>query len=98
MVRIMAVCGAGLGSSMACMMAIQSTMQSMGVDAKVGHTDTASISAVAGDVDIVVAGNNYHDLIEKKGLSIPVVYLDRLVDKKEIQEKLTPVLKDLGAL
>lgn len=98
MVRIVAVCGAGLGSSFACQMAIEQAMQALGVNAKVSHTDTSTISAIINDADIVVSGKNYQKLMEKKNLPKPVVFLDRLVDKAEITEKLTPILKEMGGL
>lgn len=98
MVRIVAVCGAGLGSSFACQMAIEQAMQALGVNAKVSHADTSTISAIINDADIVVSGKNYQKLMEKKNLPKPVVFLDRLVDKAEITEKLTPILKEMGEL
>jgi PTS system ascorbate-specific IIB component len=98
MVRIVAVCGAGLGSSFACQMAIEQAMQALGVNAKVSHTDTSTISAIINDADIVVSGKNYQKLMEKKNLPKPVVFLNRLVDKAEITEKLTPILKEMGEL
>ncbi|MEE8724130.1 MAG: PTS sugar transporter subunit IIB [Atopobiaceae bacterium] len=98
MVRIVAVCGAGLGSSFACQMAIEQAMQALGVNVKVSHTDTSTISAIINDADIVVSGKNYQKLMEKKNLPKPVVFLDRLVDKAEITEKLTPILKEMGEL
>lgn len=98
MVRIVAVCGAGLGSSFACQMAIEQAMQALGINAKVSHTDTSTISAIINDADIVVSGKNYQKLMEKKNLPRPVVFLDRLVDKAEITEKLTPILKEMGEL
>ena len=98
MVRIVAVCGAGLGSSFACQMAIEQAMQALGVNAKVSHTDTSTISAIINDADIVVSGKNYQKLMEKKNHPKPVVFLDRLVDKAEITEKLTPILKEMGEL
>ena len=58
MVKIVAVCGAGLGSSFACQMAIEQAMQALGVNAKVSHTDTSTISAIINDADIVVSGKN----------------------------------------
>lgn len=98
MVKILAVCGAGLGSSLACQMAIQQTMSNMGVDAVVQHSDTNSAGPLSKDYDVLVAAMNFKDLIEGKNLSIPTVFLKGLVDKKEIQEKLTPVLVELGEL
>lgn len=96
MLKIIAVCGAGLGSSLACQMAIEQALKAMGVEAKVSHTDTTSIGALAADADVVCAGRNFQKLIEKKNLSCPVIFLDRLVDKGEITEKLMPILRELG--
>ena len=98
MVKIIAVCGAGLGSSYACQMAIEQAMKALNVNAKVSHTDTTTITAIVNEADIVVSGKNYQKLMEKKNLPKPVVFLDRLVDKKEITEKLTPILKEMGEL
>ena len=98
MVKIIAVCGAGQGSSFACQMAIEQAMKALNVNAKVSHTDTTTISAIVNEADIVVSGKNYQKLMEKKNLPKPVVFLDRLVDKKEITEKLTPILKEMGEL
>ena len=98
MIKITAVCGAGLGSSLACQMAIDAACKAMGVEAKVSHTDTTSIGALASTTDVVCAGANFKKLIEKKSLPCPVIYLDRLVDKKEIMAKLTPVLQEMGVL
>ena len=98
MVKIIAVCGAGLGSSFACQMAIEQAMKALNVNAKVSHTDTTTISAIVNEANIVVSGKNYQKLMEKKNLPKPVVFLDRLVDKKEITEKLTPILKEMGEL
>lgn len=98
MVRIIAVCGAGLGSSFACQMAIDQAMRALGVDAKVTHTDTTTISSMVNEADIVVSGANFQKLMEKKNLPVPTVFLNKLVDKQEITEKLLPILKELNVL
>lgn len=98
MIKILVVCGAGLGSSLACQMATQQAMDELGVEAKVTHTDTNSAGALSKTVDILVAAKNFQKLIEGKQLEIPTVFLERLVNKQEITEKLTPVLRELGVL
>lgn len=96
MLKVLAVCGAGLGSSLACQMAIQQALDNLGVEAKVSHTDTTTVSSICKDYDMVACGNNFRSLIEKKNLPVPVIYLDRLVDKKEITSKLMPLLEERG--
>ena len=48
--------------------------------------------------DIILSGKNFEKQFERYTLDCPTIFLDRLVDKNEIKEKLTPVLKDLGVL
>lgn len=96
MLKILAVCGAGLGSSFACQMSVEGVLRELGVQAKLDHTD---ISSVAGQhADIVISGKNFEKQFERITLNCPKIFLDKLVDKNEIKEKITPVLKELGAL
>ncbi|MDD4371155.1 MAG: PTS sugar transporter subunit IIB [Anaerostipes sp.] len=96
MLNILAVCGAGLGSSFACQMSVDAVLKELGVKAKLDHTDISSVSGTK--ADIVISGANFKKQFERYELSCPTIFLDRLVDKKEIKEKLTPVLKELGEL
>ncbi|MDU5372763.1 PTS sugar transporter subunit IIB [Anaerococcus vaginalis] len=94
--NILVVCGAGLGSSFACQMSVESVLKELGVDAKVEHSD---ISSAAGTrVDILMLASNFRNQIDKYNLDTRVIYLDKLIDKKEIKEKLEPVLIEMGKL
>lgn len=96
MLNILAVCGAGLGSSFACQMSVEAVLKDLGVKAKLDHTD---ISSVAGaKADIVISGKNFEKQFERYTINCPKIFLERLVDKNEIKEKLVPVLKELGEL
>ena len=96
MLKILTVCGAGLGSSFACQMSVETVLKELGVEAKLDHTDISSVAAQT--ADIVTSGKNFEKQFERITLNCPAVFLDRLVDKTEIKEKLTPVLKEVGAL
>lgn len=98
MVKILVCCGNGLGSSFACQMAIESVLKKLGVDCKLDHNSVSAAGGVIKDFDIVCAAANFQTQIEALNAGIPCVFLKRLVDKKEIEEKLTPVLKELGYL
>lgn len=50
--KIMAVCGSGLGSSFMMEMNIKKVLKNLNVNAEVNHTDLASVTA--GDADIFV--------------------------------------------
>ena len=99
MVKIMAVCGAGLGSSFVAQMSIEKVMKKLGVDAKVSHTDVASIGGYANSVDLIVAASTYEKQTKGKiPADKPVVFLKNLVDTNEIESKVTPVLKEMGVI
>jgi len=96
MLQILTVCGAGLGSSFACQMSVDAVLKELGVKAKLDHTDISSVSGAK--ADIIISGKNFEKQFERYTIECPTVFLNRLVDKKEIKEKLTPVLKEIGAL
>ncbi|MBM7541169.1 PTS sugar transporter subunit IIB [Amphibacillus cookii] len=96
MLKILVVCGAGLGSSFACQMSVESVLQDIGVKADLDHSD---ISSAAGTrADIIISGKNFESQFQRYDLPMDLIFLERLVDKKEIEEKLVPVLKAKGAL
>lgn len=94
MLNILAVCGAGLGSSFACQMTVDSVLKELGVKAKLNHTDISSVNGMK--PDIVITGSNFAKQFERYNISCPIIFVDHLVDKKEIREKIVPVLKELG--
>lgn len=96
MLNILAVCGAGLGSSFACQMSVESVLKELGVEAKLDHTDISSASGAR--ADIIISGKNFEKQFERYSINCPKIFLERLVDKNEIREKLIPVLKEMGKL
>lgn len=96
MLNILAVCGAGLGSSFACQMTVEGVLKELGVEAKLDHTDISSVAAAK--ADIIISGKNFEKQFERYTITCPKIFLERLVDKNEIKEKLIPVLKELGKI
>ncbi len=96
MLKILTVCGNGLGSSFACQMTTEKILKEMGVEAKMDHIDISSVSGQ--QADIIISGKNFEKQFERITLNSPTIFLDRLVDKEEIKEKLVPVLKEMGVL
>lgn len=96
MIKILCVCGNGLGSSFACQMATEGVLKELGVEAKMDHID---ISSAAGQkADLILSGKNFEKQFSRITVSCPIIFLNRLVDKNEIRSKLTPVLKEIGAI
>jgi ascorbate PTS system EIIB component len=96
MLKILVVCGAGLGSSFACQMSVESVLQEIGVKASLDHSDISS--AGGSRADIIISGKNFESQFSRYDLPMDLIFLDRLVDKGEIKEKLVPVLKAKGEL
>ena len=96
--KILCCCGNGLGSSFACQMAIEQVMKKLGVQCKMDHDSVSSAAGASKGFDMIVAAENFKTQIESYNTGLPCVFLKRLVDKKEIEEKLTPVLKEMGVL
>lgn len=47
---ILAVCGAGLGSSFACEMSIEAALKDMGIKAALSHCDISSAASTRADI------------------------------------------------
>lgn len=98
-VSILFVCGAGLGSSFACQMAAEDVLGKLGVDVKLDHGDISS--AASAKVDIIITAQNFQTQFEKFSINpkqTTIIYLRNIVSKAEIEEKITPVLKEKGVL
>lgn len=96
MIKILMVCGAGLGSSFACQMSVESVLKELNVKAKLDHTDIASVNG--SDADIIICAKNFQKQVERHASNVTKIFLEKLVDKGEIKEKLVPVLKEKGEL
>lgn len=89
------ICGAGLGSSLACQMTAEDVLNSHGFDEKLEHESISSVSGL--HADIIVSAENFATQFDKFQLdpSVRLVFLHNIVDKEEIAEKLIPVIEEL---
>ncbi|HBO37342.1 MAG TPA: PTS mannitol transporter subunit IIB [Pasteurellaceae bacterium] len=82
--KIMAVCGSGLGSSFMMEMNVKKALAKLGVEAEVGHTDLASVTL--DDADLFVMASDM-----AASSSIPaerIVIVKNIVSIVEFEEKL----------
>lgn len=91
--KIYFICGAGLGSSLACQMIAQDVLDKLGIDVDVDHDAISSAASLR--TDIIVSAENFktqfaHFDIDPK---IPIVFLHNIVSASEIEKKLIPVIK-----
>ncbi|MFC4322514.1 PTS sugar transporter subunit IIB [Litchfieldia salsa] len=92
--KILAVCGSGLGSSFMLEMNIQDLLKELGVSGvEVEHSDLSSATADMADVFITAK-----DLAEGTSHLGDVIVLESIIDMDELREKLINVLQQNGLL
>ena len=83
----MCACGSGLGSSLMVEMNINDVLKKMGrTDIQVSHSTTSDVKP--GAADLFVVGRDLADFIKDVPEDSKVI-LNNIVDKNELQEKLT---------
>ncbi|HCN60440.1 MULTISPECIES: PTS sugar transporter subunit IIB [Mammaliicoccus] len=93
--KILVVCGHGLGSSFMVEMNAQEALKNLQApdDVKVEHSDIMSASPDMADV--FICGRDLEENAQRLG---EVVVLDNILDKEELQNKLEEKLKALNIL
>lgn len=82
--KIMAVCGSGLGSSFMVEMNIKKVLKKLDVEAEVEHSDLAS--AVPGVADLFVMGKDI--AMSSNVPSDKLIILDNIISMTELETKL----------
>lgn len=96
MMKIMVVCGHGLGTSLMMEMSIKTIVKDLGVSAEVDHVDLGSAKGT--ECDIFVGTNDITDQLKDMDVTPIIVSLDNMVDKEAMKVKLSAALTQLGAL
>ena len=92
--KLVAVCGSGLGSSFMLEMNINSILNELGVSGvEVSHTDVGS--ATPDLADVWICASDIAESIQSLG---EVVVLDNIIDTDAMREKLKEVLSAKGLL
>lgn len=82
--KIMAVCGSGLGSSFMIEMNIKKVLKNIDVTADVDHSDLGSVTPDLADVFVMAKDIAYSaNLPEDK-----VIIVNNIIDLKEIEQKM----------
>ena len=91
MLKVLAACGNGMGSSMIIKMKIEKILKEMGKDCSVHHASVGEAKTQAKDFDVVIVSQMF-----AKDFSVPanvkVIGLLNLLDEKEIRTKLEEAL------
>lgn len=87
--KIITICGHGLGSSFMVESIIKQILADENIEAEVGHVDIGSANTV--DADIYLVGKDLSDSVNLNNLII----LNSLIDKSEIKEKLLNKINEI---
>lgn len=83
-VKILAVCGMGLGSSLMLRMGVEKVLEQEGIE---GTVEVSDVSSAKGErADIIVAAPEIAEQLE--GHSAEVIAIINMADKNEIKEKI----------
>ncbi len=92
--RVLTVCGVGMGSSLMLRMTAEEALKDLGVAAKVEATDVSSARSMNADV---IIGQGLHTG-EFEGVAPVVVTVTNFMDKNALREQLAERLQEVGWL
>lgn len=95
--KIVAICGCGMGSSVILKMNAQKVIKSLGLsNVSVENSDLATGKAAAADADLVLIGRELSDALDLSGYE--VIVLDNFINKSELTEKLKDFFEKKGLI
>lgn len=89
--KIVAICGCGMGSSVILKMNTEKALKELNVKAKVEVADVTTGKGAARDADLIVISKELANLF--KDSDKPIIQLASFVNNKEIKEKLQQFLE-----
>ncbi|HSQ89709.1 PTS sugar transporter subunit IIB [Romboutsia sp.] len=90
--KIMAVCGFGIGSSLILKMNLDDVMSKYNIDVETFTNDVTSVAS--GMADLIFTSNEIADQVKEK-VTCPVVVIENFMNKSEIEEKGLSAIKEL---
>lgn len=86
--RVLAVCGMGLGSSLVLRIGVEAALRELGIEGTVEAVDVST--AKADRPDLIVTSGQLAELLHGRG--VPVIEIHNYVDRAEIKSKLQAAL------
>jgi ascorbate PTS system EIIB component len=91
--RIMTVCGFGLGSSLVLRMTVDEVLQKHDIRAETFCSDADT--AVGQNYDLVITSGEMERLFEN--IEEPVIVIDNFLSPEEVEEKALPIIRQMMA-
>lgn len=91
MIKVVTVCGAGVGSSMMMRLFSQQILDDEGIEADVEASDISSVSPDS--YDILITTSDFADALRDS--SARIIKIDNMMDKPYLKEQLLKAIKEL---
>ena len=92
MIKVLAACGNGMGSSLIIKMKIEKVLKDMNLDFEVHHESVGQAKSAAKNYDLVIVSHTLAEEFQNLG-NCKVVGLVNLLSEDEIKEKVSLALK-----
>jgi PTS system ascorbate-specific IIB component len=89
-VKIVAICGAGIGTSAIPKVSAERALQRLGLEADVEASDAASVSEDSDDAQIILTTREHLDAIGRTYAD--VIVIENILDQEELAAKLETAL------
>lgn len=93
--KILVVCGHGLGSSFMVEMNVQEVLKNLDIEQEIEVEHSDIMTASPEMADLFICGRDLEENAARLG---EVLILDNILDKQELEEKLTDKLRDLDKI
>lgn len=91
-IKIMTVCGFGVGTSLILKMNIESVLNSEGIEAEVFSEEI--MAAPSNNCDLIFTSKEFYEELKNK-VKVPVIEINNFLSKDEIKEKGLDVIKGI---
>ena len=89
MLKVIAACGNGMGSSQMIKMKITKVFKKLGVDVQVDHNSVGAATSMASNYDAVFVSQNFvNNFANASGKGVKIIGLKNLLSEQEIEEKI----------
>lgn len=91
-IKVLAVCGFGVGTSLMLRMNIETVLKNNNVDAEVENADIMTGSSIS--CDIILTSQELFGQLDGK-VSAPIVVIHNFLSNAEIEEKMMPIINGI---
>ena len=92
--KVLAVCGLGMGTSLILRMTTETVFERLGIPAEVENTDISAARSTQADV---IVGQGMHTS-ELEGTALVTVTIEDFIDDAALESRLRPALEEQGWL